>query len=271
MKTMPKFAFFGSSMFSVFLLNSLKEKGWLPALIVSTPDKPQGRKLVLTPTPVSLWANENNIPLITPPNLKVEIPELNGFDLFIVASYGKIIPQAILDMPKDGVLNVHPSMLPKYRGPSPIQSAMLDDDKETGVSIMKLDALMDHGPIIAQEKIEITEWLPLLDMKKILAEKGAELLVHNYKNTPVEQNHDLATYTKKITKEDGLIDFTADPYLNYRKILAFSGWPSVYYFVDGIRVKITKARFENGTLVIEKIVPEGKSEMDFNEYYRPRS
>jgi methionyl-tRNA formyltransferase len=268
---MPKFAFFGSSMFSVFLLNSLKEKGWLPALIISTPDKPQGRKLVLTPTPVSVWAKENNISLIAPASLKVEIPELHGFDLFIVASYGKIIPQAILDMPKDGVLNVHPSMLPKYRGPSPIQSAMLDDDKNTGVTIMLLDALMDHGPIIAQEKIEIKEWLPLLDMKKVLAEKGAALLVENFKNTPVEQNHDLATYTKKITKEDGLIDFTSDPYLNYRKFLAFSGWPSVYYFVDNVRVKITKARFEKQAFVIKKIIPEGKSEIDFNEHYRPRS
>lgn len=266
---MNNFVFFGSSQFSVFLLDSLKEKGWLPALIVSTPDKPQGRKLVLTPTPVSLWAKENNISLITPASLKVEIPELHGFDLFVVASYGKIIPQAILDMPKDGVLNVHPSLLPKYRGPSPIQSAMLDDEKNTGVTIILLDALMDHGPIIAQEKIEITEWLPLLEMKKILAEKGADLLVNSFKNTPIEQNHDLATYTKKITKEDGLIDFTADPYQNYRKFLTYGGWPSAYYFVNGVRVKITKARFENGAFIIEKIVPEGKSEIDFNSHYSP--
>jgi methionyl-tRNA formyltransferase len=267
---MTNFVFFGSSHFSVFLLDSLKEKGWIPALIVSTPDKPQGRKLVLTPTPVSIWAKENNIPLITPASLKVEIPELHGFDLFVVASYGKIIPQTILDIPKDGVLNIHPSLLPKYRGPSPIQSAMLDDDKQTGVSIMKLDALMDHGPIIAQEKIEIKEWLPLLDMKKIMAEKGAALLVEQYKNTPKEQDHDKATYTKKITKEDGLITFSDDPYVNYRKFLTFSGWPSAYYFVNGVRVKITKARFENGAFIIEKIVPEGKSEIDFNSHYSPQ-
>lgn len=266
---MNKFVFFGSSQFSVYLLDSLKEKGWIPSLIVSTPDKPQGRKLVLTPTPVSMWAKENNIPLITPPSLKVEIPELNGFDLFIVASYGKIIPQAILDMPKDGVLNIHPSILPKYRGPSPIQSAILDDDKNTGVTIMKLDALMDHGPIVTQEKIAIKEWLPLFEMKKIMAEKGADLLVHNFKSTPVEQDHTKATYTKKTNKEDGLINFSDDPYFNFRKIQAYTPWPSAYYFVNGKRVKITKARFENGALIIEKIIPEGKGEIDFNSHYFP--
>ncbi len=264
---MPPFVFFGSSHFSVFFLNSLKEKGILPSLIVSTPDKPQGRKLIMTPTPVSIWAKENNIPFITPASLKIEILELKGFDLFIVASYGKIIPQAVLDIPKDGTLNIHPSLLPKYRGPSPIQSAMIDDDKNTGVTIIKLDAEMDHGPILAQEKIEIKEWLPLLEMKKILAEKGVELFVNNYKNNPIDQNHSQATYTKKITKEDGLIDFTKDPYLNFRKIQAYSGWPSAYYFVNGKRIKITKAHFDNGALVIDRIIPEGKSEMDFNSHY----
>lgn len=264
---MPNFVFFGSSHFSVFFLDALKNRGVLPALIVSTPDKPQGRKLILAPTPVSVWAKENNIPLITPASLKIEIPELNGFDLFIVASYGKIIPQMVLDIPKHGVLNIHPSLLPKYRGPSPIQSAMIADDKNTGVSIMKLDAEMDHGPILAQEKVEIKEWLPLLEMKKIMAEKGAQLLIENYKKTPVEQDHSQATYTKKITKEDGLIDFKQDSYLNFRKILAYTGWPSAYYFVNNTRVKITKARFENGAIIIEKIIPEGKSEMDFNSHY----
>jgi len=264
---MPNFVFFGSSHFSVFFLDALKTRRILPALIVSTPDKPQGRKLVLTPTPVSLWAKENNIPLITPPSLKVEIPELKDFDLFIVASYGKIIPQTILDIPKHGVLNIHPSLLPKYRGPSPIQSAILDDDKSTGVSIMKLDAEMDHGPVLAQEKIDIKEWLPLLEMKKIMAEKGAELLVNNFKNTPIEQDHSAAIYTKKTVKEDGLIDLKDDAYTNYRKYCAYTPWPSVFYFKDSIRIKITKARFENGAFVIEKIIPEGKSEMDFNSHY----
>lgn len=264
---MNPFVFFGSSQFSVYVLNALKEKGILPGLVVSTPDKPQGRKLILTPTPVSAWAKENNIPLITPASLKVEIPELKGFDLFIVASYGKIIPQTILDIPKNGTINIHPSLLPKYRGPSPIQSAMIDDDKNTGVSIMMLDAEMDHGPILAQGKIDIKEWLPLLEMKKIMAEKGVELLLENYGKTPVEQDHTKATYTKKITKEDGLIDFKQDPYLNFRKILAYTRWPSAYYFVNNTRVKITKARFENGALIIEKIIPEGKSEIEFTSHY----
>jgi len=267
---MNNFAFFGSSHFSVFFLDALKNLGIVPKLIVSTPDKPQGRKLILTPTPVSLWAKENNIPLITPPSLKVEIPELSDFDLFVVASYGKIIPQAILDLPKDGVLNIHPSLLPKYRGPSPIQSAILDDDKQTGVSIMKLDAEMDHGPILAQEKIDIKEWQPLFDMKKVMAEKGAELLLKHHKDIPSEQDHAKATYTKKTIKEDGLIDLKDDAYTNYRKYCAYTPWPSVFYFKDNMRIKITKARFENGAFIIEKIIPEGKSEMDASSYYLPQ-
>ena len=100
-----------------------------------------------------------------------------------------------------------------------------------------------------------------------MAEKGADLFISNYKNTPKEQDHIHATYTRKIVKEDGLIDFKDDPYLNYRKYCAYTPKPSVFYFKDSTRIKITKARFENGAFIIEKIIPEGKSEMDFNSHY----
>ncbi len=103
-----------------------------------------------------------------------------------------------------------------------------------------------------------------------MAEKGAELLVKNFENTPIEQDHTKATYTKKTIKEDGLIDLQDDAYKNYRKYCAYTPWPSVFYFKDDMRIKITKARFENGAFIIEKIIPEGKSEMDASLYYLPQ-
>lgn len=257
---MTNFVFFGSSYISVCSLNALKKRGVSPALIVTTGYQ----------TLVALWAKENNIPCIAPENLKSDIPELHGYDFFIVVSYGKIIPTHILDIPKNGVLNLHPSLLPKYRGPSPIPAAILADDKNTGVTIMKMDAEMDHGPIIASTPIQFTKWPNTYEIKEIMAEKGVELLLEHYNDTPVEQDHTKATYTKKLQKDDGLIDFSADPYANFLKIQAFTPRPSAYYFAQGKRIKITKARFENGTLVIEKIIPEGKSEMEFNTYYLPR-
>lgn len=261
---MPPFVFFGSSQFSVFVLDELKNLGVLPIAIHSTKDKPRGRGMVVSQNIVKIWAQENNIKILETTD---DIKNTN-VSLFIVASYGRIIPQNVLDMAKD-VLNIHPSLLPKYRGPSPIQTAILDDEKNTGISIMKLDAEMDHGPILAQKTLEIKEWLPILEMKKIFAKESVELLLNSYKKTPVEQDHQKASYTKKILKEDGLIDLHQDPYLNYRKYCAFTPWPSVYYFAKEKRIKITKARYENGQFIIEKIIPEGKKEMDFNTHYLP--
>lgn len=259
---MTSFVFFGSSYISLCSLHALKKRDLIPTLIVST-----GYQTV-----VAKWAKENNIPCIAPEHLKSDIPELHGYDLFIVVSYGKIIPRHILDLPKNGVLNLHPSLLPKYRGPSPIPAAILADDKHTGVTIMKMDEEMDHGPIVAAAAVDFTEWPTTYEVKEIMAEKGAELIAGVIHDIPAgtPQDHSAATYTKKMKKEDGLIDFaTDDPYTIFRKIQAFSPWPSAYYFIKGKRVKITKAHFSNGTLVLDRIVPEGKGEIDFTEYYRP--
>src|SRR5262245_26739770 len=135
---MINFAFFGGEPLAVPVLNKLKGRGLLPGLIVCNPDKPAGRNLEMTPPPTKLWAEENNIPYIQ------DFKELKeGFDLFVVVAYGKIIPKEILDLAKSGTLNLHPSLLPKYRGPSPIVSAILNGDTETGVTIIKLDEEMD--------------------------------------------------------------------------------------------------------------------------------
>ena len=292
-----KFAFFGSSRLSVIVLDELKKLGFIPSLVITTPDKPQGRKLVLTSNIVKLWAIENSISVLDPTKLDGTFVDLlkkstsssdfatsrdsSGIQLFIVASFGKIIPEAVLSIPPKGTLNIHPSLLPRYRGPSPLPSAMLDDVKKTGVTIMKVDGEMDHGPIVAQKQITITEWPIYEKFEEMMAIEGAKLLADTIPKwmsgmiTEKPQDHAAATYTKKVAKEDGLIyinDPKADQYLNFRKIQAYHEWPQAYFIADRrgqkIRVKITQASFTTGKLQIEKVIPEGGKEMNYEDFLR---
>ena len=279
----PSWVFFGTDEFSVIVLETLKTRGFLPALVLTTPDKPQGRHLTLTPPPVKLWAIKNDIKFIQPPSFKDSsaIDKLKALScqLFVVASYGKIIPQSVLDLPEHGTLNIHPSLLPKFRGATPLQSAILAGEEKTGVSIMKLDALMDHGSLLGQIVISLTDWQPYYqELHDRSATEGANLLADLLpaylagKLIPVEQDHSMATYTQKIEKADGQLDLTGDPEINYRKVRAFTPWPGVFFFIKKdnreLRVSIKKARLENGQLIIEKVVPEGKKEMDWASFQR---
>ncbi|MFA6415991.1 MAG: methionyl-tRNA formyltransferase [Candidatus Paceibacterota bacterium] len=273
-------AFWGTDEFSVVVLDTLKDRGLLPTLIITTPDKPKGRKLIITPPPVKIWAQENKIDFIQPDSLKFVSEKLKAknYDLFLVASYGKIISQTILDLPAHGTLNIHPSLLPRYRGSTPIESAILNGDKEAGVTIMLLDKEMDHGPIIAQEKIDLTgeETAPIL--AKVLAQKGANLFADvlaewlAQKITPLEQDHDLATYTQKIEKKYGEINLNDPAILNFRRFRAYQPWPGVYTEIDNhqkkIRLTIKKARLDGELFVIERVTPEGKKEMSWEEFQR---
>src|SRR3989344_6648746 len=160
------FVFWGTSPFSIGILDAFKEGGITPDVIITAPDKPKGRNLMITPPQVKIWAKQNNIPVLQPETLDdsfladfKNFVNLMNLKLAVVASYGKIIPRVILDMPKYGTLNVHPSLLPRLRGASPIQSAILSEDT-TGVTIMLLDDKMDHGPIVAQKEIPIAPWPP---------------------------------------------------------------------------------------------------------------
>ncbi len=276
-----KFVFFGSSRFSVIILDELENAGYIPACIITTSDKPRGRKLFLTPSPVKVWAKKRNIPVLDPIKLDTKfIESLNKkqWDLFIVASYGKIIPDIIINIPKHKTLNVHPSLLPKYRGASPLQSTMLDDAKQTGISIMRIDNIMDHGPIVAQEKVNINEWPIYEEFEELLARKSGQLLVNimvdwvSDRIVEKEQDHDEATFSRKISKKNGLINLEDDPYLNFRKIQAFHEWPQAYFMHKHndrkIRVKITQALFENGKLNIGKVIPENGKEISFEDFKR---
>jgi len=273
--------YFGSSKFSVFCLNELKALDCLPDLIITTPDMPTGRGLKLTPNPVRNWANENKVECLTPDKLNLDFLnqlQAKKSNLFLVASYGKIIPKIILDIPKYGTLNIHPSLLPKYRGPSPLQEQILNDEKNVGVTIMLMDEKVDHGPIIAQKKITLPKWpIKFEELKKILAKEGANQFTYTIndwmtgKLTPVEQNHSEATFTKKVLKTDGLIDIeNGDPYKNFLKFLAYSTWPQTYFFIEKnnkkIRVIIKNAKFNDGQLEILQVLPEGKKEMSYTDF-----
>ncbi len=323
---MIPFIFFGTPQLSAEILEHLKQEGFSPSLIVTNPDKPQGRKMIVTPPPVKLWALQNNIPLLQPENLSdpffIYKLKTTNYQLFIVVAYGKIIPKEILAIPRKGALNIHYSLLPKYRGASPIETTILKDDRETGVSILLLDEKMDHGPIIAQRGLEITRlreasggqanhppatttlacragksqnptntkiqnsniqtpiqlnWPPKAsELRKACNKLGAELLTETIplwvdgKIKAREQNHSEASYTKMISKEDGLIDLQDDPYQNFLKIQAYDVWPRTYFFADSNgkkkRVIIADASFSDGKLTINRVTPEGKREMKYADF-----
>lgn len=284
MKT-PTIAFFGTPQIAVWVLEELEKNGILPSLVVTNPDAPSGRKMLLTPSPVSEWARAHGINTLKPATLNdigvQEALQNSGSDIYIVAAYGKIIPQSILDIPVHKTLNVHPSLLPAFRGASPIRSAILEDANPTGVTIMILTSGIDEGPILAQEAVLIPkeEWpLKGLLLDELLARRGGALLAKTIPDwvagriTPSEQPHEEATYSKKITKEMGLISLSDDPYTNLRKIRAFDGWPGTYFFHEkngvSIRIKIVDAHIENDTLYIDRIIPEGKKEMSYEDFLK---
>lgn len=277
-----KIAFFGSSSFSVSILEKLKENNFTPSLIITVPDKPSGRKLKLSPTPVKIWAKNNNIEIKDPEKLNNEtiIKKLKNknWDIFITASYGKIIPKEILEIPKRKTLNIHPSLLPKLRGSSPIQTAILKE-KETGVTIMVVDEFLDHGPIVSQKKLKNKNWpIDSKELEKLLITEGGNLLIEiltpwlEGKIEEKPQNENLATFSKKIEKKDYLINLDDNPEKNFKKILAYSSGSKAYFIFKHkdkeIRVKVTEVSFKKNKLIIEKVIPEGKKEMNYQDFLR---
>lgn len=271
-----KFVFFGTPDLAVYVLEELAEAGYLPSLVITSPNLKIGRGNNYDSTPVKKWAETHKISVLQPTVIDesfINLLQENKYDIFILAAYGKILPKKILSIPKHGILNIHPSMLPRLRGPSPVRSAILNNERDTGTTVIVLDEKMDHGPIVAEESIEIkdTDWPPLLPvLEEKLFRKGGKLLVkviEDYikgKITPKPQDESKATYCEKIKKEDGLVDLLNDsPKEIYVKYCAFYGWPGIYFIKNNKRIKITKARLENNKFVIEKIIPEGKKETDY--------
>lgn len=279
-----KMVYFGTPHFSVYVLEELEQAGISPSLIVTTPDKPAGRGLALKSSPVRLWAEERGIDVITPEKLSIEdeTTEMlfnSEWDLFLVAAYGKLLPKKVLAIPRKGTLNLHPSLLPKFRGPSPIESQILEDVKEVGVSIILLDEETDHGPILAQASITPEPWpFTRIMLEDLLWHEGGQLLaevIPSWLTGQLEaspQNDVDATFTPKLSKEDGELDLTENAYENYLKYAAYEGWPGTYMFVERngkkMRVKIVEAIYEDGIFTPIRIVPEGKKEMLYSDFVR---
>lgn len=255
---MNNFTFLGTPEISKKTLEILKNNGYLPSLVITNPDARSGRGMRLKPSAVAIWAKENNIPVLK----ELDIDKIKT-NLVIVVAYGKILPEEMVN--KFNIINIHYSLLPKYRGASPVESAILNGDEYTGVSIQKMRFKLDSGPILAKEKVKIEDETKDILLNKLI-EIGGNLLIKILPEIdriePREQNESQATFCKKIKKEDGLIDLRDDPIKNYNKYRAYYGWPGTYYFNSNeVRCKITKAKLENDQFIIEKIIPAGKKEI----------
>ena len=268
------FAFFGTSHIAVYILDELEKAGFRPSVVIAPADKPKGRGLKASPVPARTWAESHGIPVSTE-----FADEQTKFDVCIVADFGKIIPKKILESPRRGFLNVHPSLLPRLRGASPIRTAIINNERETGVSIILLDQRMDHGPIVAQKKVQLHEWpIRASKLEEILMREGGRLLAQilpQWIAGEIEaqpQNHDVATFSEILKKEDGLINFRDSPRKNLLKIYAYEGWPGTYAYFERagkkIRVGIIDAHIEKDELVLDKVKPEGKREMTYDEFLR---
>jgi methionyl-tRNA formyltransferase len=278
MTTPLKIAYFGTPDFSTFVLDELAAAGMTPALVVTRPDAPAGRGLALRQSPVKAWALVRGIPVATPDDLKQAAGQFAGYDLFIVAAYGKLLPKNLLALPRLGTLNVHPSLLPEYRGPSPLEAQILADEKEVGVSVIVLDEETDHGPVLAQKSISLPEPVGRKALEKMLWTEGgallAEAIPHYAEGSllPHEQDHAKATFTPKLSKEDGLLDLAGDARKNYLKYLAYEGWPGTYFFSERsgakTRVKITAAEFTDGAFRVLRVIPENRREMSYDDFLR---
>jgi len=282
----PLFAFFGTPVFSVNVLSALEAHGLLPALVITAPDKPRGRGLVPSPSPAKAWALERGIEVMEPSSLRdaAFLAELGNteWDVFVTAAYAKLVPQELLDMPRRGALNVHPSLLPKFRGPSPVVSAILADARETGITIMQMTEKMDAGPVVAQARVEFqeSEWpLKGSELEELLATEGGTLLAETLPDwcagkLPAEpQDESLVSYTKKFADGDALLDSIGDARQNLLKVRAFDTSPRAHYFTETkngatIRVNVIDATIDDGIFKITRVIPEGKKEMSYDDFRR---
>lgn len=254
MSEKPHIIFLGTPQFAVPTLERLISSGLAPQLVITQPDKPVGRKQELTSPPVKVIAEKNDIEVVQPKNKKelAEIIKKEKPDVCVLVAYGMIIPDEALAVPDYGFVNVHPSLLPLYRGSSPIQQALLDGAVETGVTIMKLDAEVDAGPIIVQESISITTEDTAESLHDKLSEIGADLVAEvlpKYIAGSValtEQDHKKATMTGMVKREDGQVDWTKKAEEIERQFRAYFPWPGIFTYIGDKRLKIAKLRVFEG-------------------------
>ena len=297
-----RYIFFGTPDFSARILRRLVDAGMAPVAVVTAPDEPAGRKQMITPPPAKVAASMHGLPVLQPDTVRsgsfVDSVKAYAPDLFVVVAYGKILPKDLLAVALKGALNVHPSLLPRWRGPAPIQYALLSGDEETGVSIMLLDEEMDHGPVLAQKPYPIRADDTAATLHETLADLGGKLLIDTLSRwvsgrmEPEPQDHAKATFSHIVKKADGDIDWTCSAQEIERKVRAFTPWPGAYtWFSENgnvHRLRILKAQYQKGVpgvpgsviktenkkiavrcgksgadlLMLDSVQPENKSPMD---------
>jgi methionyl-tRNA formyltransferase len=250
-KVNMRLIFMGTPAFAVPTLEALLGAGHDVALVLSQPDKPAGRGRQLAPPPVAALARERRLPLLQPrglrnPEIQQRLAEVAP-EAIVVAAYARLLPTAVLQLAPLGCLNVHPSLLPRHRGPAPIQGALLAGDAVTGTSIILLEERMDAGPILAQEPLPIAPEDDAETLEPRLAAQGARLLVETLPRwaaraiEPRVQDEASATYTRLITKEDGRLDWAQPAEALWRRVRAFVGWPGAYTTWRGQPLKVLRA------------------------------
>ena len=298
-----KIVYMGTPDFAVLPLRAMKEAGYEVAAVVTQPDKPKGRGKTMLPTPVKEEAVALGIPVYQP--IKVREPEFLetlkeiGPDLIVVAAFGQIIPKTILTLPRFGCINIHASLLPKYRGAAPIQQAVIDGEKESGVTIQKMGEGLDTGDMISKEVVVLSPEETGGSLFDKLSKAGADLLVKTlpsifdgtavYEKQPEESP---TPYAAMITKQMGLLDFTKSAEVLERLVRGLNPWPSAYTFLNGKTLKVWKSSVgeEKGnalpgtvvktdrhgiyvaccdkTLILEEVQLEGKKRMDADAFLR---
>ena len=269
------FAYFGTPKVASDTLAILIERGFIPAVVVTSPDAPRGRGLALTPSETKTLALAHGIPVMTPDKLDAEtiaaIGSL-GCGYAVCVAYGKIFPEELIATFPRGVLNVHYSLLPKYRGATPLETALLAGERETGVTVQKMARELDAGDILAQEATEIAGDETARELRPRLISMGANLLADTLppylqgNSTPVAQDASRATRAYKIKKEDGRISLDDSAEKNWNTYRAYADSIGTYLFDNGKRIKITSASFKNGQFIIERVIPEGKREVAYSSF-----
>ncbi|MCR5337392.1 MAG: methionyl-tRNA formyltransferase [Lachnospiraceae bacterium] len=296
-----RIVFMGTPDFAVSSLKALYEAGYEIAAVVTQPDKPKGRKKELTPPPVKEYALSVSLPVLQPEKLKNgewddKLSAL-GADLFVVAAFGQILPQNILDMPKYGCINLHASLLPEYRGAAPIQQAILDGKKETGVTIQQMTLALDSGDIISRKVVPIDDEDTGGSLFDKLAEEGARLLLETIPRIesgdidPEPQDESVSSYVKMLKKEDGRLDFSLPAAVLHNRVRGLSPWPGAFTEIGGKKLRIWKTQVLDkdedheeagkvlaagkagidiacgqGVLRILELQPEGKKNMKAADY-----
>lgn len=269
----PKIVFFGTPTVAAAVLKKLIEADFRVVAVITEPDKPAGRGLKLKAPAVKETAAALGLNIFqsqTKTELTSTITKIKA-DLGIIIAYGRIIPQAVIDLFSLGILNIHGSLLPQYRGAAPVQRAIWDGLTETGVTIQKIDAGLDTGPILVQEKIIIKPAETTASLLTRMGTVGAKLLVEtipkyvtgDLKPQPQTGTPSLAP---KLTKGDGLVDWRKSDAAIERQIRACNPWPRTYTLWQGKRLLILTAHLDNGKLVIDRVQPEGKQAMPYKEW-----